>query len=207
MYTFIYTDTYIWLSVFTNVSSWTGCDPRSIFKQSLIGMNSEFSFSSTSCYTKVKEPSQPYYLPIAGGRIVGFIPFRRVLVLCEMQSVSFRIWTRFTVSIFNNNGHYTMGTVWCLQVWIHVCMYVYMYVCIYVSPMYACLYEYKYMYVYIYICMFVSMSIYVCSYVFMFVCMHICMYICMQLYICMLVCSLKSCRWYMKIYKWKLTKP
>ena len=46
-----------------------------------------------------EEPSLPYYLPIAGGRIIRFIPFPRVLVLCEMQSVSSRIWTRVTVSI------------------------------------------------------------------------------------------------------------
>ena len=55
------------------------------FKRSLTGLNSEFSFSS--CLTKAEEPSLPYYLPIAGGRIIGFIPFPRVLVLCEMQSV------------------------------------------------------------------------------------------------------------------------
>ena len=60
---------------------------KSIFKQSLTGLNSEFSFSETSCLTKSEEPSLPYYLPIAGGRIIGFIPFPRVLVLCEMQSV------------------------------------------------------------------------------------------------------------------------
>ena len=51
------------------------------------------------CLTKSEEPSLSYYLPIAGGRIIGFIPFLRVLVLCEMQSVSSRIWTRITVSI------------------------------------------------------------------------------------------------------------
>ena len=51
------------------------------FKQSLTGLNSEFSFS------KAEEPSLPYYLPIAGGRIIEFIPFPRVLVLCEMKSV------------------------------------------------------------------------------------------------------------------------
>ena len=45
----------------------------------------------TSCLTKAEEPSLPYYLPIAGGRIIGFIPFPRVLVLCEMQSVTSRI--------------------------------------------------------------------------------------------------------------------
>ena len=34
--------------------------------------------------TKAEEPSLSYYLPIAGGRIFGFIPFQKVLVLCEM---------------------------------------------------------------------------------------------------------------------------
>ena len=62
-------------------------------------MNSEFSFSLTSCLTKAEEPSLPYYLPIAGGRIVGFIPFPRALGLCEMQLVSSRIWTHVVVSI------------------------------------------------------------------------------------------------------------
>ena len=70
--------------IFTNPSAQVGYDTRSIFKRSLTGLNSEFSFSSTSCLTKAEEPSLPYYLPIAGGRIIGFIPFPRVLVLCEM---------------------------------------------------------------------------------------------------------------------------
>ena len=52
-----------------------GYDSRSIFKQSLTGLNSEFSFSLTSCLTNAEEPSLSYYLPIAGGRIIGFIPF------------------------------------------------------------------------------------------------------------------------------------
>ena len=66
-------------------------DTRSIFKQSLTGLNSEFFFSETSCLTKAEEPTLPYYLPIAGGRIIGFIPFPRVLVLCEMQLAWSRI--------------------------------------------------------------------------------------------------------------------
>ena len=70
------------------------------FKRSLAGLNSEFSFSLTSCLNKAEEPSLPYYLPIAGGRIIGFIAFPRVLVLCEMQSVLSRNWTRIAVSIF-----------------------------------------------------------------------------------------------------------
>ena len=77
------------------------------FKQSLTGLNSEFSFSQTGCHSKIKELSLPYYLPIAGGRIIGFIPFPRVLVQCEMQSVTSRIWIRVAVSIAYNDNHYT----------------------------------------------------------------------------------------------------
>ena len=80
------------------------------FQQSLTGLNSEFSFSKTSCLTKAEEHSLPYYLPIAGRRIIGFIPFPRVLVLCEMQSASSRIWTRVAVSISYDDNHYTTGT-------------------------------------------------------------------------------------------------
>ena len=79
-------------------------------------MNSEFFFSKTSCLTKAEEPSLPYYLPIAGGRIIGFIPFPRVSVLCEMQSVSSRIWTRVTVSISYHYNHYTTGLSWLMTV-------------------------------------------------------------------------------------------
>ena len=80
------------------------------FKQSLTGLNSEFSFSYTICITKADEPRLPHYLPIAGGRIIGFIIFPRVLVLCEMQSVLSWIWTRVAESIFCEDNHYTTGT-------------------------------------------------------------------------------------------------
>ena len=49
---------------------------------------------------------------LAGGRMIGFIPFPRVLVLCEMQSVSSRIWTRVVVSISYDDNHYPTGTLW-----------------------------------------------------------------------------------------------
>ena len=98
-------------------SAQAGYDTRSFFKWSFTGLNSEFSFSKTSCLTKAEEPSLPYYLPIAGGRIIGFIPFPRVLVLCEMQSVLSRIWTCVAVSISYDDNHYTTGTsnmIWSL---------------------------------------------------------------------------------------------
>ena len=59
---------------------------------------------------RLEEPSLPYYLPMAGGRIIGFIHFPRVLVLCEIQSVLSRIWTRVAVSISCEDNHYTTGT-------------------------------------------------------------------------------------------------
>ena len=59
-----------------------------------------------------EEPNLSYYLPIAGGRIIGFIPFPRVLVLCEMQSVSSRIWTRIAVFISYGDNDYTTGLVY-----------------------------------------------------------------------------------------------
>ena len=97
------------LILFTNPSTRAGYDTRSTFKQSLTGLNSEFSFK-TCCLTKAEEHSLSYYLPIAGGRIIGFIPFPRVLVLCEMQSVSSRIWTRVAMSNSYDDNHYTTGT-------------------------------------------------------------------------------------------------
>ena len=104
--------------IFTNNSARVGHDTRSIFKRSLTGLNSQLSFSKTSCLTKAEEPSLPCYLPIAGGRIIGFIPFPRVLVLCEMQSVSSRIWTRVAVSISYDDNYYTTGaTAYYMPCW------------------------------------------------------------------------------------------
>ena len=93
--------------IFTNPSTQAGYDTRLIFNRSL---NSEFSFSKTSCLTKAVEPSLHYYLPIAGGRIIGFIPFPRVLVLREMQLAWSRILTCVVVSISYGDNHYTTGT-------------------------------------------------------------------------------------------------
>ena len=64
-----------------------------------------------------EEPSLSYYLPIAGGRIIGFIPFPRVLVLCEMQSVSSRIWTRIAVFISYGDNDYITGTSIVAHIW------------------------------------------------------------------------------------------
>ena len=57
-----------------------------------------------------EEPILLNYLPISGARIIGFIPFPRVLVLCEMQSASSRIRIHVTMSISYDDNHYTTGT-------------------------------------------------------------------------------------------------
>ena len=68
-----------------------------------------------------EEPSLSYYLPIAGGRIIGFIAFPRVLVLCEMQSVSFRIWTRVAVFIsYGDNDYTTEGLVNSISIYVYL---------------------------------------------------------------------------------------
>ena len=72
------------MCAFTKPSAQAGCDKVN-FLSSLTGLNSEFFFSKTNNHTKVKELSLPYYIPIAGGRIVGFMPFPRVLAVCEMK--------------------------------------------------------------------------------------------------------------------------
>ena len=65
-------------------------------EQNVTGLNSEFSFK-TDYFTKIKEPSLPYYFPITGGGIVGCILFARV---SEMQIVPLRIWTQVSLSYF-----------------------------------------------------------------------------------------------------------
>ena len=72
------------------------------FKWCSTGLNLEFSFTEISFHTEVKEPSLTIYLPITEERIVGFIPFARVLVLSEIQTTLFRIRTPFVVSISND---------------------------------------------------------------------------------------------------------
>ena len=85
------------LSYLPNTSTRAGYDTRSIFKRSLTGLNSEFSFSYTSCLTKAEEPSLPYYLPIAGGCIIGFISFP----ICVFYSLCFHFFSLGCVFFFS----------------------------------------------------------------------------------------------------------
>ena len=101
----------IQLYVFTNPTAWVGCNTKSILMWSLTGLNSEFSFILSGCLTKAKGLSLPYYLPIAGGRIIGFIAFPKgISAVWKMQSALSRIWTHVAVSISYDDNHYTTDT-------------------------------------------------------------------------------------------------
>ena len=78
--------------------------------QSSTSINLELSFIYIGCLTKAKEISLPYYLPIAWGRAIGFIPFPSLLELREMQCISSGIWTHVVVSIFYDDNQFTTDT-------------------------------------------------------------------------------------------------
>ena len=121
--------TWFFKYIYTKPCARAGCGTRSVFKRIITDLSSEFSFSSTCCLTKDKELSLHYCLPIVGARIIGFIPFPRVLVQCEMQSALTRIWTRIALSISYDNNRYPTGhlphghkffkTMMCLLRWLH----------------------------------------------------------------------------------------
>ena len=101
----------------TNLSVLVGCDVRSIFKRGLTGLGSEFCVFLTGCLTKAKELSLRYYLPLVGGRLIGFIPSPKVFVQCELKSASSRFWTRGSVSISKDNNYYATSTSVCRRRW------------------------------------------------------------------------------------------
>ena len=72
-----------------------------------------------SCHTKVYEPSAAHYLPIAEEKIIGFIPFPRVLAQRQIKTALSRNRTRVTVSISFNDKHYTTSTLH-MYVWLFV---------------------------------------------------------------------------------------
>ena len=68
---------------------------------------SEFSFLSPRPVAIPRLKSLAYYLPIAKRKTIGFIPFPRVLALCEMPAASSRIWTLVPMSISYDDNHCT----------------------------------------------------------------------------------------------------
>ena len=54
---------------------------RPSLSRSTTSLNSNFYFYYTDCHTRVEDPSLPYYLPIAGRRIIACISFLRVFIV------------------------------------------------------------------------------------------------------------------------------
>ena len=66
---------------------------------------SEMQTTSSRVWTKAKETSLPYHLPVTGGKH-GFMPFLRTLVRSETQTASSIIWTRIAESISYDDNRY-----------------------------------------------------------------------------------------------------
>ena len=105
-----------------NPPQWAGCNARSIFKWSLTDLNSDFP---SPRFVPLPRQKKSVFFTIyhAGVRIIGFIPFPKVLMLCEMQSTSSRIGTRLALSISFDYNHYTTDTS-------TIYIYIYIYVCV-----------------------------------------------------------------------------
>ena len=88
-----------YLSIFTNPSTRAGYDTRSFLNGVWQVWIQSFPSPRLVASPRLKNQVCPTILPIDGGRIIGFILFPRVLVLCEMQLAWSRFWTRVAVSI------------------------------------------------------------------------------------------------------------
>ena len=80
---------------------------KAIFTRGIAGLSSLLSFSLTIFRSKCKEHGLLYYLPIAGGRIVGFMPLPRILEQRQTQTALSRIRTRVTDFISFDGNHCT----------------------------------------------------------------------------------------------------
>ena len=113
---------YIYIYIYPTLLHEQDVTQDQFFKQSL-SLNSKLSFSLTRCYSKAKEISLLYYLPIAEGRMIRFIPFPRLLPLCEMQ-------TGFELGLLCLSP--TMVTIkpeaplwWYIYIYIYICIYIF----------------------------------------------------------------------------------
>ena len=100
---------------------------------------------------------------MAGRRIIGFISFPRVWVLCEIQTVLSRSWIKFARYFSYDPNYYTTG----------ISIYIYIYVCVCVCVSLS-LYIYIYIHkrkregtsIYIYVCMHMSVCVYIYIYIY-----------------------------------------
>ena len=98
-----------WVCIYTTLSPRSESNTVSIFKPSNASLKSEFSFW-TGCFSKAKELSLLFYLPITAWGTDRFMPFSKAFAWSETQTPSFRIRTWISDSIFNDNDSYTKWT-------------------------------------------------------------------------------------------------
>ena len=87
------------LCIYPNPPPRTGSDTKSILKQGIAVLKSEFSFSCTGYLNNARVHCLINYLSIDGGRIYGFMHFPRALARSDVQTPSFWIWTLIANSI------------------------------------------------------------------------------------------------------------
>ena len=113
---FVYIYIYVYIYVFTQPLCLCRMRNKVILKQSLTGLNSEFSFFMTGCHIKIKVASLLNYLSIAEEGKIGFIPFP--------SAASPRFCTRVTV-IISYSGYTTDGS---LSLSLSIYIYIYIYI-------------------------------------------------------------------------------
>ena len=124
-----YTHTHTHTHIYTYTSAQAEYD-KVISKQSF-----EFRDFPSRLVTipRLKSSVCPTILPIAGGRIIGFILFPWLLALYEMLTDLSRIWTCVFISISYNSIHYTInGSSIYLSIYIiYIYIYIFTYLCKY----------------------------------------------------------------------------
>ena len=76
--------------------------------QFLTGLNSEISFSLTSCFTKAEEPSLSYYFTHSWRENNRIHTFPKGI---SAMWNAIRIWTRVAVSISYDDNHYAISSL------------------------------------------------------------------------------------------------
>ena len=94
------------------------------------GLIQDCPFTRPVVIPRLKKKILPYYLPIANGKRIGFIPFPWLLLQCKMLIISSRIWTRVILFISNDGKYCTTNTSLTITflIWIFLSLSVYIHI-------------------------------------------------------------------------------
>ena len=107
---------YVYIYIYAKPSAWAGCDTTLIFKWNLTYFDVDCSFSNIGCHTMAKKTSLPYYLLIAGGRIMVCTPFPRVLALFKNSNSLVQDLKSVYPVHFKDSNNYTTNTTWYIYI-------------------------------------------------------------------------------------------